>query len=113
MLFDLKHIQQPPIGSQMHWAMLTAVMADAFIYGPLRIEITKIVAAAIACNPRRPAINSRLAGADALVAVGSEWHAAFPRHFPNFPNGAARGVFGMALWHYLVSHPDTWYFSGI
>lgn len=113
MLVDLHGNPQAAIGSQPHWAMLTAVMADPVVFGPLQAEIARLIAAAIAANPARPYISSRQAGADALQAIGSTWHAEFPRRFPTFPNGAASGVFGMALWHYLAGHPDRWCFSGV
>lgn len=113
MLVDLNGVIQPTVGNQPHWSMFAAVMADPVVYDPLHVEITQIVADAIAANPNRPQISSRQAGAEVLQAIGSRWHAEFPRRFPNFPNGAERGVFGMALWHYLAVHPDKWCFSGI
>lgn len=113
MLEDLNGNVQPAFGRQPHWSMLREVMADGAIFDPLRAEIVRLVGAAIAANPARPYISSRQAGAETLDALGSAWHAEFPRHFPGFPNGAARGVFGMALWNYLVGHPDRWCFSGV
>lgn len=113
MLEDPNGNPQPPFGSQPHWAYLHAIMADPVVFVPLQTEVIRLVTAAIAANPARPFISSRQAGADALESVGSGWHAEFPRRFPNLPNGAARGVFGMALWHYLAGHPDRWCFSGV
>jgi hypothetical protein len=83
------------------------------IYVPLRDEIVRIVNAAVTANPTRPFLDSRQAGADALSALSSWWHGEFPRRFAAFPNGSERGLFGMALWNYLVGLPDTWCFSGI
>jgi hypothetical protein len=113
MLEDLNGNPQPPFGNQPHWSMLHAVMADPVIFGPLQAEVTRLAAAAIAANLACPFISSRQAGADALDAIGSAWHAQFARRFAGYRNGAARGVFGMALWHHLAGHPDRWCFSGV
>lgn len=113
MLEDHNGNPQPPFGNQPHWSMFHAVLADPVIFGPLQAEATRLVATAIAANAARPFISSRQAGAGALDTVGSVWHAQFARHFPGFPNGAARGVFGMALWHHLAGRPDRWCFSGV
>ncbi len=113
MLEDLSGNSQPAFGSQAHWTYLRAVMTDSVVFAPLQAEVIRLVATAIAANPTRPFISSRESGAEALQAVGTTWHAEFPRRFPNIPNGVARGVFGMALWHYLVGHSDRWCFSGI
>ncbi|MDB5335982.1 MAG: hypothetical protein JWN70_1601 [Planctomycetaceae bacterium] len=113
MILDLNNQPLRAIGTQPHWAMLTAVMADPVVFNPLNFEVTQLVAAAIAANPTRPFISSRQAGADVLRRLGTTWHAEFPRRFPAFPNGAERGLFGMALWNYLASHPDRWYFAGV
>lgn len=110
---NLNGDMQAAFGAQEHWGMLRAVMADPIIYGPLESEVARFVAVAIATDPIRPFISSRQAGAQALDAIGSSWHAQFSRRFPGFPNGAARGVFGMAMWHYLAVHPDEWCFSGV
>ena len=113
MLEDLNGNPQPAVGTQQHWLIFHAVMADPVVYGPIQAEVVRQVADAIAATPTRPRISSRQAGAEALEAVRPAWHAVFARRFPNLPNGAARGVFGMALWHYLVGHPDRWCFSGV
>jgi hypothetical protein len=113
MLEDINGKPQLAFGSQPHWSMLRSVMADPTIFGPLQAMVVKLVASAIAANPARPFISSRQAGAETLEAIGSVWHAEFARHFPNFPNGAARGVFGMVLWHYLVGDLNRWCFSGV
>ena len=113
MLEDLNGNLQPAFGTQPHWLMLRAVMADPIVYDPLQAEVVRLVTDAIAANPGRPFIGSRQAGAEALAAIASTWHAEFPRRFPRFPNGADRGVFGMALWYYLVGRPDRWCFKGV
>lgn len=112
MLEDLGKKPQPAFGSQPHWDYLRTVMSDPVVFAPLQSEVARLVTDAIDANPTRPFISSRQAGAVALKAVGSAW-AEFSRKFPNLPNGAARGVFGMALWHYLVGHSDRWCFSGV
>jgi hypothetical protein len=38
--------------------MLTAIMADPVLFGPLHAEITRLVAAAIAANPTRALVSS-------------------------------------------------------
>jgi hypothetical protein len=113
MLQDINGNPQPAFGTEPHWAMLRTVMADPTIFAPLQAQITRIVGDAIAANPARLYISSRQAGAEALQAIVSTWHAEFPRRFPAFPNGADRGVFGMALWHYLVGRSDLWCFTGV
>jgi hypothetical protein len=113
MLENINGISQAAFGTQPHWSMLHAVMLDAAIYVPLQAEITRLVVAAINANSIRPFINSRQNGAEALELIGSAWHAQFARRFPGFPNGAARGVFGMALWYYLAGHPDRWSFVAV
>jgi hypothetical protein len=113
MLIDLKRAAQPAIGVKPHWAYLIAVILDPVIYDPLLAAVVGVVVDAIAANPARPQINSREAGARVLETIGSQWHAEFSRRFPRFPNGAARGVFGMALWHHLAGRTETWCFSGV
>jgi hypothetical protein len=113
MLIDLNRTAQPAIGAQPHWEYLVAVMLDPVVYGPLLAAVLGVVVDAITANPARPEINSRDAGASVLQTIGSQWHAEFSRRFKRFPNGAARGVFGMALWHHLAGRPETWCFSGI
>lgn len=113
MLEDINGNVQPAAGTTGHWAMLAAVQLDPVVYGPLQTEVIRIVADAIAANPAGPYISSRHAGADALEQIGSRWHAEFPRRFRGLPNGAERGLFGMALWNYLVAHPDTWRFTSV
>ena len=112
MLEDPNGTPQPPFGTQPHWSMFRAFMNEPEVFAPLQDEVSRIVEGAINRNPLRPFISSRQAGAEALQAIGSAWHAQFPRCFPNFPNGAERGIFGMALWRFLVVHPDRWCFSG-
>jgi hypothetical protein len=113
MLVDLNGLAQPAVGTQPHWAMFTAVAGHADIFDPLRAEVVRLVNAALAANPQRPFIDSRQAGADALLALSTWWHGEFPRRFPQFPNGAERGIFGMTLWNYLATHPDRWCFAGV
>ena len=113
MLIDLQRAAQPAIGGQPHWAYLIDVMLDPVIFEPLLAAVVGVVVDAIATNPARPQINSREAGARVLEAIGLRWQAEFSRRFPRFPNDAARGVFGMALWHHLAGRTETWCFSGI
>ena len=113
MLQDINGNLQPAFGTQTHWGLLRAVIAVPAIFNPLNVEVVRQVTAAITANPTQPSISSRQAGAEALNLLGSAWHAQFARHFPVFPNGAAAGVFGMALWHYLVGHPDRWCFLAV
>jgi hypothetical protein len=112
-LVDLSGNVQPPVGTAPHWAMFTALSAEPTLYGPMRAQLVQVVNDAIATNPARPYIDSRQAGARVLEALGSWWHGEFPRKFIAFPNGAERGIFGMALWNYLAGHPDRWCFSNI
>lgn len=113
MLFDMNNTLQPAIGTGKHWKMLIDILKDAVIFDALRAEVTRIVAYALTSNQTSPQIGSRVSGADALNSIASSWHAQFPRRFDKFPNGAARGVFGMALWHYLALREDRWCFSEI
>lgn len=112
MLIDLKGATQPAIGVQAHWAYLILAMLDPAIFEPLLAAVVGIVADAITANPASPQISSREAGASVLEAIGPEWHAEFSRRFPRFPDDAARGLFGMTLWHYLAGQEERWCFSG-
>jgi hypothetical protein len=111
LIFDVNGNPQPDIGTQDHWQMLVAVMADPVVYGPLRVQVERIVDAAITSNTTPPYINSRVSGEAVLSSIGGTWHAEFARRFPNLPNGAARGVFGMALWHNIAMRQDRWCFN--
>lgn len=110
MLVDFQNSPQPAFGAQTHWNILRQVMADPIVFDPLQIEVIRTVDSAIASNPVSQYISSRVAGCEALTSVGGSWHAVFHRRFANLPNGAASGLFGMALWSYLAGRREAWRF---
>lgn len=80
------------------------------LFNPLRDRVVEAVESAVDIQPN-PAIESPRLGAHVLSAIGSWWHGEFPRRFPDFPNGAERGLFGMVLWNYLAERSDWWCFA--
>lgn len=111
MLVSLNGIVQPAICNAPHWTMFTAVIQHPDLYDPLRFRVVQGVGAIVNAQPNAATIESPRLGAQVLGDMGSWWHGEFPRRFPNFPNGADRGVFGMVLWNYLAGRSDWWCFT--
>jgi hypothetical protein len=110
MLIDFQNSPQPVFGTQSHWSILHQVMADHLIFSPLQAEVIRTVNAAFMRNAASQFISSRIAGSEVLNAVGASWHGLFHRRFPNLTNGAASGLFGMALWNHLAGRNEAWRF---
>ena len=113
MLKSLAGAIQPPTGMGDHWQMFKLVRACPSLFDPLLARIVAEVENALAENPPKPVLDSRVIAGAALSALDSWWHGEFPRRFLNFPNGADRGIAGMVLWNYLATAPDVWVFQGI
>jgi hypothetical protein len=103
---------QPLLGSCSHWELFERLQAIPELADPLRKQVVWLVDAAISANPLAPFISSREAGAEALESLGTDWQESLRRHFPNFPPDVVRGLFGMALWHYLAdANMPLWHFA--
>jgi hypothetical protein len=79
------------------------------LFGPLRNGVVREVDSAVANRPGETMIDSARLGKLVLETIGSWWHGEFPRRFPGFLNGAARGLVGMALWNHLAQPSQGWW----
>src|SRR5207245_8313490 len=80
------------------------------LFDPLRTGVVREVDAIIARGPAHDTkIDSARLAKNVLEAIGIWWHGEFPRRFPAFPNGAARGLVGMTLWNQLADLPNDWW----
>ena len=100
---------QNPVGVSPHWEMFEQFRQAADLFGPMQNEITQQVSAIMNSSQPSPTIDARQLGASVISAMSSWWHGEFPRRFPQFPNGAERGIFGMVLWNHLASQQGVWW----
>jgi hypothetical protein len=96
------------VGRADYWGRFLTLQRHPDLFSRLRDQATAGVDAAVS-DQREPAIDSARLGAQVLSTIGSWWHGEFSRRFPNFPNGAAAGLFGMLLWNYLAERPDDYW----
>jgi hypothetical protein len=110
MIVSVDGVVQPAVGQKPHWVMFAELQQHPDLMGLLRDSIVREVDAATANWPARDAsIDSSRLGKNVLENIGSWWHGEFPRRFPGFPNGAARGLVGMALWNHLADPSRGWW----
>jgi hypothetical protein len=110
MLVSVNGIVQPVVGQQPHWVMFDEVSRHPDLFNPLRGGVVREVDAIVASGPVHDTrVDAARLGKNVLETVGSWWHGEFPRRFPGFPNGAARGIVGMTLWNYLAGLPNDWW----
>jgi hypothetical protein len=89
--------------------MFVEVQQHPDLFGPLRNGVVREADATAANMPGETVIDSARLGKLVLETIGSWWHGEFPRRFPEFPNGAARGLVGMALWNHLAQPSQGWW----
>lgn len=110
MLVSVDGTVQPVVGQQAHWVMFDEVSRHPDLFGPLHDEVIREVDAIVANGPAHDTkIDSARLAKNVLETIGSWWHGEFPRRFPGFPNGAARGLVGMTLWHHLAGRRQDWW----
>ena len=110
MLVSVVGTVQPLVGQQPHWVMFEEILQHPDLHGPLRDAVIREVDATIANWPARDTnIDSARLGKSVLETIGSWWHGEFPRRFPEFPNGSARGLVGMTLWNHIAGRPQDWW----
>jgi hypothetical protein len=103
---------QPQLGSRPHWEFFERLQDVPELADPLRKQVVRLVDAAISANPLAPFISSRVAGVEALESLGTDWQESLRRRFTNSPPDVVRGLFGMALWHYLADpNMPLWHFA--
>jgi hypothetical protein len=103
---------QPLLGSRSHWEFFERLQDVPELADPLRKQVVRLVDAAISANPLAAFISSRVAGAEALESLGTDWQESLRRRFPNVPSDFVRGVYSMALWRYLADpHLPLWHFA--